>query len=421
MYKYYILILLLSISNILFSEESLSSDLPFVSSINVTKSKNIVSINWKMNDTDNYYKNIYRSNSRIDSKESLDKSHKIATIKDTGNTFTDSPPEGDYFYAITLQNPETEEEHKVFIPYRNYTMFPLKIQKEEIYSITSLSAENDYDKIILRWNYKSLEKNSNKPKNVIIYRNTTPIKNLDILTKSQSIGKFNISEKVVFDKILPNIRYFYAIFVENSDHDKFINGVNITLNPSVIHIKNNVFDSFNTNDFIPLPLLALTSDPKNGVLFKDEMILKSPIIVSVNNKTKKIINDDYRSHSSVKIKRDNIKNSDLKHLDLHILNDETIYKLPQHYETLYQTAMSSLENKQYYISVKQFEEIIFQDIPDNLYIRVAYYIGMSYYQLGRYYNAYLYFMLSFKELRRETLPYIESIHQQLYYNDIINE
>ncbi|OHD07065.1 MAG: hypothetical protein A2086_05145 [Spirochaetes bacterium GWD1_27_9] len=395
---------------ILFSANSLDKiEAFFVSNLMATVSNGKVLLNWR-NPSTNQIINIYRSDSTIDTEEKLNKATKIATLTNNEEKYIDNPFLGTFYYAIITSSIETNKPNIIFVQFRNYTSKEIVIKNKDLFKITRINAKSTKSSIIIEWDYTS---NSTNPTNIVLYRNTDPILNESVLVSSIKITTQKIDVKSFLDIPISKIKYFYAISLENDNEKEFIPNVTITTDSVFIESKIETINTFSTENFIPLPLISLQMDPKSGKDFLDPQILKNPQKIKYNDKLKEII---------TKYKKDNEKlfdkftNEELKKMDkipVHILNDEEIF-ITKDYAMEYNKAIELIKGNDYNNALYLLEELLIETIPQNLFKRISYYIGMIYYLNGDYYQSYLYFVLCLEDFRKEILPYITSIYLNIF-------
>jgi len=80
----------------------------------------------------------------------------------------------------------------------------------------------------------------------------------------------------------------------------------------------------------------------------------------------------------------------------------------------YNKAIELIKGNDYNNALYLLEELLIETIPQNLFKRISYYIGMIYYLNGDYYQSYLYFVLCLEDFRKEILPYITSIYLNIF-------
>lgn len=394
---------------LVFSSENI--DAPFVSKIYYEVANGKVMITWKNPAEFDGYISIYRSNSVIDSTNKISRAKKISFLRKKESKFIDSPGEyGYYYYAVIITNRRTNEDNLVLVPYRNYTLKPAEISKEDLFLIRTFSAESKRNYITLRWEYRTESGSTTK---VMLYRNTAPIKNINSLYKSIKIATLDIGTKLYIDTPVSNIDYYYAIFVEGEAVKTFVPKINITIDPVSIIDTNEAFPDFSIDNFIPLPLLAIKNDPKSGKYFVDPQILKNPKKYKYNFKVKKTINDQRVEFNDIFSDLMKEKQAKLQKLDFHILYNEDIF-FPKEYKVEYNTALDHIENNKYTEAKAIFEELIKEILPDDMLERVGFYLGLIYYSQGDYYMSYIHLILSYDTYRREVFPYLESIYQNVF-------
>jgi len=406
--RYYLVITFLLIIYFSYSQQEIKEI--FVSKINVTQSDKKILIEWENPENFSDYLNIYRSNSVINSSQSLKSATLIATLKNLENSYIDTPDYGEYYYAVIIMNRKDERENLIFIPFRNYTTTPVVITKEERWEIIRFSAQSNNKNISLEWDYKS---DSDKKNMVMIYRNIVPITDDEILKNSIKIASVDIDDKGYIDYPIANINYYYAIFVVGEQNKKYQPNVNITIEPVCIKGAGGVFFDFSIDNFTPLPILSLYKDPATGKNFKDPQILKVPQLIKYNQRVESIISNDKKKFSDIYDECKKKYNEMIIPLQFHMLNDEELFE-PKDYKIEYNRSISLIKTGDYNNALKTLEEILIENPPDYLKIRIAYYIATIYYITEDYYKSYIYYMLCFQYFRKETLPYINSISNILF-------
>jgi|GEM_PF-1509396 len=395
--------------NLVFSVETINA--PFISKINLEVSNGKVLLTWKNPEDFNDNITIYRSNSIIDSPEKINNSEKIIILKNKEEKYIDIPDKyGNFYYAIIITDKSSNIDNIILVPYRNYTIKPATISQANLFNITKINSESDKAKIKINWDYNTESKNSIR---IMLYRNTTPINNKELLDNSIKIATLDIADKMYFDIPIANIDYYYAIFIEDEKEKEYIPDVNITVNPVSIEKQNVIFPEFSIDNFIPLPLLTIKSDPKSGKLFLDPQILKNPSKIDYSKNTEDIINNYKSSYKDLYEDFNKEKQIKLQHLGIRYLNNEEIFET-QEYSIEYKNAIKYMKNNNIESSLQIFEELIKEILPDELQLRVSYYIGIIYYIKGNYYMSYIYLNYAYDNFKKEITPYLNSIYFNIF-------
>ncbi|MBN2544922.1 MAG: hypothetical protein JXB50_03930 [Spirochaetes bacterium] len=386
-------------------------DAPFISNISFEVSNAKVLIQWENPSNFDQYLTIYRSNSIIDTNPKIFTSQKIAVLKKQEEKYTDTlESEGSYYYSVIITNKNTNNDYIVLIPYRNYTLKPAVIQKEDFFTIKSLKVSSKNSYIDINWDY---EKSSETSTKVLIYRNINPIENDKILQSSIKIATLNIESKSYIDVPLPNITYYYAIFVENEKEKKFISDINISTNPVMIRGEDFTLKNFSIDYFIPLPLLSIKNDPVTGKSFVDPQVMFNPKKIDYTKKTKEIIEDDKLLYKDIYYNYEQELKSKYNLLEANILNNEVIFET-EDYKNEYKNAIIYFNNKEYDLALNIFENLTLELIPENLLNRISYYIGLLYYLKGNFYLSYIYLNYSYESFKKEVEPYLNSIYAIIF-------
>jgi len=393
----------------LYSQEII--DAPFVSNISFEVSNGKVLIQWQNPSNFDQYITIYRSNSIIDTNPKIFTSQKIAVLQNREEKYTDRPEiEGIYYYSVIITNKNTNKDNIVLIPYRNYTLKPAIIQKEDFFMIKTLKVSSKNSYINIDWEFEKTSESSTK---VLIYRNINTIENEKILQSSIKIATLNIESKSYIDIPMPNITYYYAIFIENEKDKKFIPDVNISTNPVIIRGEDFTFKNFSIDYFIPLPLLSIKNDPVTGKSFVDPQVMFNPKKIDYTKKTNVIIEDDKLLYKDIYFNYEQELKSKFNLLETHILNNEEIFET-EDYKNEYRNAIVYLNNKEFDPALNIFENLTMELISENLLNRISYYIGLIYYLKGNFYLSYIYFNYSYASFKKEVEPYLNSIHSIIF-------
>lgn len=390
-------------------------ELKFVSKLEAKSAFGKIQLSWSVPPDFADYLTVYRHTGVIDSIGQLKNAKKVKVLKNLETGYIDIPPAGFYYYAVLITAKENGRDYKVLIPFRNYTLKPVELEKQKTYELISIQATSNIDTIDIAWDYTS---DTTEDKNVLIYRNTIPIVSDEILEESIKIGVKSIHDLKYTDIPAPNIHYYYALFLENSKLKTYSPGINITLEPAHTTKKIEHIDNFSIDSFIPLPLLTFKHDPKSGKNFLDAYVLNIPKKVEYTERTKEIIKKYRKLHDQVQENHQKDLQQNIKHLDFHLLNDEAVFET-EDYKEEYTAGLSYIENGKYDEALKILNKLVTESLPDDLFIRICYYIGSIHYNKGNFYQAYIYLNVSYESYKDEVKPYLESIYHNIF-NSIWN-
>ncbi len=406
----FLMILLFSLTASLYADETIIA--PFVSELSVEAQNEKVLLQWKNPAGFKDNLTIFRSDSAIDSADKLLKSEKIALLTNGEDKYIDSPSkEGSYYYAVIITEKESNKNNTVLIPYRNYSMKPAAIEKAAAIQFKKLSVESNETSISIKWEYSSTAKVGKK---INIYRSTQPIEDEKALNDSIKIASVEIDALSYVDQPVENIGYYYAVFPEDEAEKTFIKDVNYTSKPVSITKRTVLFQDFSIDTFIPLPLLSLKDDPITGKMFLDPQILKNPVKIAYNKKVKKIINDNKIKFRDIYDETKAQKDEKTKSLEFKMLPDEEIFTTTD-YAPEYKDIITNISSKNYDAALAIMENLLKEIIPDKLLVRLSYYIGEIFYYKKNYYMAYIYLNSAYDAYKKETVPYLNSIYEKVFY------
>ncbi len=203
-----IYILILSIP-MLFAQTGNSGRI-FPTRLSISSTDTTISLSWKNSGKDESGYSIYRYTDVI-TGENFNKAEKIIQISADIQNFEDFPPARDvpYFYAIlALDSMGIEDE--IFIPFANVNLYGVSViftltEEEQTVNITRLNAENRNRMAVLSFD---AEPNG---KELLIYRNTSPIITKEDLLDAILIDRISSTETEYIDTPIYGVEYFYAL------------------------------------------------------------------------------------------------------------------------------------------------------------------------------------------------------------------
>lgn len=354
---------------------------------------------------------IYRHTSEISDKDALEKASQIALLTNSEESYIDIPVEGSYYYAIFLQDKVGDKIDIVFNNFRNFTNTPVKVIKEEIVKILRVEATPFSTSIVLNWEYDGSFKSTIKK--VSIFRNIKPILNEDDKRSSIKIASVDCTLKKYTDTPLSNINYYYGVFIENEKDISYVPNVNVTIAPVFVEKENKIDNSTFSEYFVPLPLLSLTTDPKNGENFTGPGAFKTPYKIKYNKETISVIENDKQKFLDVYNKYKKNELNSFKKIPINLLPNEDLVE-PEEFKVEYQSALNFFKSNNYAESLNIFEKLLTEKLESALKTRVLYYIGVIKYFLGDYNMSLLYLLSPNDSFKKEVSPYINSIYYILF-------
>lgn len=384
---------------------------PFVSNLTFEVSNQKVLLSWKNPLNFNEYLSIYRSNEVINTTEKIVKAKKIAILKNREENYIDIPDqEGEYYYAVIITDKNSMKEILIFIPYRNYTMKPAVIRLKAMFKLNSFNATAKDNYALLSWDY---EGPNDEEKKISIYRSTQPINKEESLKIATKISSTDISSKSYVDLPLPDIPYYYGIFIEDEQVKSFIPRVNITDTPIIIQGKTSTLTEFSFETFKPLPLLTIQEDPITGKPINPPQASFFPRKIECNDKVKKIIEEDKNENKELFINFQKELQKKKEILQVKILSNEQIFE-PIEYKTEYKSAIELIKNQKYDEAFNILKDLINLILNEELLVRVSYYLGIMYYIKAEDYHSFIYLNYSYNNFKKEVEPYLESIYTLLF-------
>lgn len=384
---------------------------PFISNLNFEVTNNKVLLTWKNPANFDQYLSIYRSNSIIDNIDKILKSKKISILKSQEEKYLDTPQQdGMYYYAVIITDKNSQKETLIFVPYRNYTLKPAEITTKSIFTLTSLKALSKESYVILSWEYQGKEEENTK---ISIYRAIKQIDSENSLNLSTKIATIDIKNRSYVDIPLPDIGYYYAIFIEDDKDRKFIPAVNITTDPIVIYSKNIALNEFSLETFQPLPLLTIKEDPITGSPIDSPQTSVFPLKIQYNERVKKIIEEDKKTNKDIFKTFENELEKSKEMLPVKILNNEDAFE-PTEFKNEYKNVIDLIKKQQYDSAQKILEDIINYMLPESLLARVSYYLGLIYYIKGELNLSFIYLNYSYNSFKTDIEPYLNSIYVILF-------
>lgn len=182
---------------------------PYVSRIRTDVEGSSIKLLWQDTGLTGASYVIYRYTMEITSSN-LKSADKLAVVPAGQESYVDQPPDKrDYFYAVLVQD-TSGKINDIFVPFRNVTTEGVSVKalvgEQPLYAeVSVLRAAPTGD--LLKLTFKSSEPN----RELVIYRNTSPIDTESQLLSSVSIAVIPSSQTSFEDSPVPGIPYYYAV------------------------------------------------------------------------------------------------------------------------------------------------------------------------------------------------------------------
>jgi len=224
-----------------------------------------VKLLWKDSDLPNASYVIYRSTQEL-SADSFGNAVKLAEVPADQQSYVDTPPDTkSYYYAVLAQN-SSGKLYSLFIPFRNVTTVGVAVKLPlsaavQYSQVTDLAAKRSGDAILLSFH------SSKSDRQLVVYRNTSPIRSVNELLASVSIGLIPSSLSEFKDHPIAGIPYYYAIVDSDMLSTGSVSlelGANATSDPVEIPLSPGTIgeSEFAGKRLRPLPFLVIT--PNDG-------------------------------------------------------------------------------------------------------------------------------------------------------------
>ena len=247
------------------SAQSAGDAAAYVSRLRAVVDGPYVKLLWKDSDLPNASYVVYRSTQEI-SADNLASAAKLAVVPAGQQSYVDTPPDTkSYYYAVFAQD-GSGRLYSLFIPFRNVTTVGVSVglalsEQVQYAQVTGLAATRSGDSIQLSFH-------SSKPdRQLVVYRNTSPIRDVNELLGAVSVGLIPSSQSEFTDHPIAGIPYYYAIVDSDMLSTGSVSlalGANATSAPVEIPLAPGAIgeSEFAGKRLRPLPFLVIT--PTSG-------------------------------------------------------------------------------------------------------------------------------------------------------------
>ena len=266
---------LLLVATILAAQESSTEVFaPFVSRLKAAATEDGVLLTWrKSRDVEGAYL-VYRAGTEI-TEQSFAKAEFIARVAPEAEAYTDSPPYGrDVFYAVLIEGTDGKR-YSIFIPFRNKTTSPVKIQRpvaeiETAADLKGLKAALKGDAVVVTFS------SSRADRSLLLFRSTRPIRAMEDLVGSSLNIPLLQGTTLYEDRPIPGVEYYYCVMDERllaSGKSPILQGENSTR--VAVSVPLEFGQAVSQARSRPLPRLMIPA----GVEFGDELIPSPPFLL----------------------------------------------------------------------------------------------------------------------------------------------
>jgi hypothetical protein len=266
---------------------------PFVSRLKVTAEGSAIRLTWKdTRDVPAGSYAIYRHTEEI-TAENFSEAVKLGEVAPGTESFLDKPEDKRPYYYAVLAKDATGKLYELFILFRNKTITGVAVETldtvEELAArITDISTTVEGDSITVTFD------SSKDERDLLVYRNTAPIRSSSDLAFSQSLRGLPSSKTSFQDFPVPGISYYYAVidsaFIKVGDIE-FTPGENTTIVPAMIPLGARVgLPATTVNRSLPLPLHLLTSSIEDGSDLPLGDYIRVPEYQELDSATTKAVN-----------------------------------------------------------------------------------------------------------------------------------
>ncbi len=396
-----IYLLLFFLSTILFSGHAEEFQNHYVSKLASVAEEYLIRLSW-IDSPENVKKYIvYRHTFEINNNNFKD-AQLIGEVN-TGNEYFIDYPEtpGKYYYAVLALDSENKP-YNLFIPYKNITSIPANILSVSspdalatvITDIATVSTENTVE-----LSFKS----SKADRYLIIYRSTHPIVKYKYLVQASLIATIPSSNVNYIDHPIPGISYYYAVMdseLAKSGRYLFNPGRNLTEYSVIVDqgVSSLEIESRGTLRNQPLPYLELNSSIDTGKTLlnnSSELPVKYNLTFESTTAVNNILKNIY-TNEKIELKPVILSQ------DIAISENSEEYQLKRILE-------SDFKNQNWSIAYDLISNLLRVQHSENIELKAHFYRGQILFFQNKYKKSFMEFILTGKDLKKETEPWINEL------------
>ncbi len=399
-------ILLVSTSGMLFAQATETSA-PYVSRLRTDVEGSAIKLLWQDSNIPGAKYVVYRYTQEI-TASNLQQAERLAVVPAGQQSYIDRPPnKQDYYYAVLIQEPSGKV-NDLFIPFRNVTTEGVSVatlagQQQAYADVTSLKATRDGSHISLTF------KSSSPNRELVIYRNTSPMKNEAELLGAVSIGVLPSSKDSFEDTPVPGIPYYYAIIDTAMLADGKVSlamGENSTETGVEVPIQTNASGriEYAPKRPRPLPFLTLNSNLQTGA----KLAGQTPSVVSNATPLTK------STSTAVDALLGGLPPEHQAQMKPTVLDAEKGVVVSGGEEYLLKNIVDGpFSAKDWSKTITALEAYLNIRHSKPVESRARFYLGEAYYFAGDYRKSFLQFLFVENELYTETQPWMDALFSKL--------
>ena len=405
-----LLFLALALSFPLFAQ-SAGDVATYVSRLRAVVDGPYVKLLWKDSDLPDASYVVYRSTREMSSDTFADAA-KLAVVKAGQESYVDTPPDAKSYYYTVLAQDSSGKLYSLFIPFRNTTTTAVAVRipmsaAVTYAQVTDLAAKRSGDAILLSFH------SSRPDRQLVVYRNTSPVSSVNELLGSVSIGLIPSSQSEFKDNPIAGIPYYYAVVDSDTLSTGSVSlalGANATRDPAEIPLSPGTIGEteFAGKRLRPLPFLVLTPDgggapllSSPGALAPQAKSLAPAAQSAVDSLLGTLAAPSSQSLAPVLLDADKAPSPNAggdEHVLLAILSGPFAARD-------WPAAERALKD---YLAIRRAEDLM---------TRARFYLGQCYYFEGSYRRSFMEFLLVEDRFYAAVQPWLSSIFEKLHTRD----
>ncbi len=380
---------------------------PFASRFRVAVGDSSVRLTWRDATSDVEVYRVYRHDEEI-TDETFAEATLVGTVAPGEETFVDTPGPGSHHYAVLAEN-EAGSVFRVFIPFRNKTIEPIRFaeettpaeeEEETEAKVTGISAEREDDTVSVSFDAQPAEQE------LILFRSSKPIDSADSLGQATRIATTTVGEAPVTDYPVPGVNYYYGVFTSQSLEEgtpRFEAGVTVTDSPVEIPLtaSRTTLPSFEASPRSPnpLPFLRLSREFEQG----QRVLPRNPagLIVSVPL--------DSSTNDSIDAVMESLPSSADDAVETAVLPEDRkpADKGPE--SALSSIVDGAIAREDWTEAEHLLDNLLSTPLPESVESRAHFYLGQTYYFTDRPRKAFFEFLLAEQDYYVATQPWIDTV------------
>lgn len=377
---------------------------PFVSQLRLAVKNPYVRLTWL--DVDNFNGSylIYRHSKEI-TADTIGSAQLAGSVAQGEQYFSDTPETGSWYYAVVAKS-ETGQVWHMFIPFRNVTLNPVNIQRDD----NPAAAFTSISRIQAQVKDKGIEvsfQSSLNHRQVIVYRSAQPIRQRD-RTGMVQVYRGSGRNMSFVDAAIPGVAWYYGAADLEADQQgvvTWVAGDNTTATGAEIPIELSSSWVKSGPPARPLPLPALTLpglNPSGNTLdtvnVPTEKLPLSAETLRLVNKTLSAM----RVQPPIKLVPVLLPSDNL------VLSRKTVLPYAGESKILVEILQKTFAKQDWPEAIRLYRNTLLLNLSEETNAKVRYYLGQALYFTGKYREALLEFLMAQGQLREYAQTWITS-------------